>query len=170
MSQLHDVAQYTHDRWHLRLSRQLNPKSSFILYPLCSLLFVVGWIIQRSTMCCATLKLVPWVRRTWGLSDGDTLIRDSQVFYYSVRLELVSFGGECSVGLKMNVVFLFLSHPLLYIFCLHVDCFLNVYNYEVTLCAYFLWHVFTFLSAFLKSAEIFLFQNASKVEVVFHST
>lgn len=124
MSQLHDVAQYTHDRWHLRLPRQLNPKSSFILYPLCALPLVVGWIMQQSTMCCATLKLVPWVRRTWGPSDGDTLIRDSQVFYYSDRLEQVSFGGNCSDGMKMNILFLLLSHMVLFYFMYMSSCWL----------------------------------------------
>lgn len=47
----------------------------------------------RGTMCCVPLKLVPWVKRTRGPSDGDTLIRDSQVFYHSVRLEQISFWG-----------------------------------------------------------------------------
>lgn len=45
------------------------------------------------TMCCVPPKLVPWVKRTRGPSDGDTLIRDSQVFYHSVRLKQISFWG-----------------------------------------------------------------------------
>lgn len=47
----------------------------------------------QGTMCCVPLKLVPWVKRTQGPSDGDTLIRDSQVFYHSVRLKQISFWG-----------------------------------------------------------------------------
>lgn len=60
---------------------------------------VVGVRVDNSaqgTMCCVPLKLVPWVRRTWGPSDGDTLIRDSQVFYHSVRLKQISFWGGMS--------------------------------------------------------------------------
>lgn len=34
MSQLHDVDQHIHDRWHLRLPRQLNPYPS-PSYPQC---------------------------------------------------------------------------------------------------------------------------------------
>lgn len=45
----------------------------------------------RGTMCCVPLKLVPWVKRTGGPSDGDSLIRDSQVFYHSVRLKQIAF-------------------------------------------------------------------------------
>lgn len=45
MSQLHDVDQHMHDRWHLRLPRQQNPKSAFILSPPLSSTgaVAVGW-------------------------------------------------------------------------------------------------------------------------------
>lgn len=77
-----------HDRWHRRLPRQLN------LNPPALRGGGAGRGVDNSTqgtMCCAPPKLVPWVKRTRGSSDGDTLIRDSQVFYHSVRLELDSF-------------------------------------------------------------------------------
>lgn len=47
----------------------------------------------QGTMCCAPLKLVPRVKRTQGPSDGDTLIRHSQVFYHPVTLKQISFRG-----------------------------------------------------------------------------
>lgn len=96
MSQLHDVDQHTHDRWHCRLPRQLNPNPP-LSCPCCSD-SSGGWgggvnNAAQGTMCCVLLKLVPWVKRTRSPSDGDTLIRDSQVFYHSVRLKQISFWG-----------------------------------------------------------------------------
>lgn len=99
MSQLHDVDQHTHDRWHLRLPRQLNPNPS-PSYPHCNGGGGGGAggvdNSAQGTMCCVPLKLVPWVKRTRGPSDGDTLIRDSQVFYHSVRIKQISFWGGMS--------------------------------------------------------------------------
>lgn len=80
-----------HDRWHRRLPGQLNLNPPA---PAVVVVVVVRRGVDNSTqgtMCCAPPKLVPWVKRTRGSSDGDTLIRDSQVFYHSVRLELDSF-------------------------------------------------------------------------------
>lgn len=91
MSQLHDVDQHTHDRWHPRLPRQLNPNPPLSLIPTAVVVGVDN--STQGTMCCVPLKLVPWVKRTPGPSDGDTLIRDSQVFYHSVRLKQISFWG-----------------------------------------------------------------------------
>lgn len=78
-----------HDRWHRGLPRQLdlNPHA-----PAVAARRGVDNSTQ-GTMCCAPLKLVPWVKRTRGSSDGGILIRDSQVFYHSVRLGPISFWG-----------------------------------------------------------------------------
>lgn len=62
----------------------------------------------RGTMCCAPLKLVPWVKRTRGPSDGDTLIRDSQVFYHSVRLKQISFQAAFREACMISFLFVFL--------------------------------------------------------------
>ena len=87
MSQLHGVDQHTRDRWHRRLPRQLSLNPA----PLPSRGGVDN--STQGTMCCAPLKLVPRVKRTQGPSDGDTLIRDSQVFYHPVTLKQISFRG-----------------------------------------------------------------------------
>lgn len=82
-----------HDRWHRRLPRQLNLNPPALAVAAAAVVVVRRGVDNstQGTMCCAPPKLVPWVKRTRGSSDGDTLIRDSQVFYHSVRLELDSF-------------------------------------------------------------------------------
>lgn len=108
MSQQHDEDQHTDDRWHRRLPRQLstNPPPPC---PRCN--GGVGGVdnAAQGTMCCAPLKLVPWVPRTRGPSDGDTLIRDSQVLYHSVRLKQISFLGGMSF---VHVIEYFVCAPL----------------------------------------------------------
>lgn len=74
---------------------------------------VEGGNSAQGTMCCVPVKLVPRVKRTPGLSDGDTLIRDLQVFYHSVRSSQIYSETEASRLKNILPNVCFMSNPLM---------------------------------------------------------
>lgn len=75
-----------------QVAKTTEPLIRLPLIPTALVAVVVGVIIQRRAPCAVShSNWSPGSRGPRGPSDGDTVIRDLQVFYHSVRLEQISF-------------------------------------------------------------------------------